>query len=282
MITTNQQTDLLPQHTETEIEALRDDLKAHGLKVPVIVDEDQQIIDGRLRAKLCDELSIDWRQSARVEADLNVDQKAALRIKLNLLRRSAQPNTSQRREYVRTLIKAEPQLSNGTVGKLCGMDSSSVSRIRSRMETNGEAKAAEVTTGLDGRIRQKPQGSERPKIADKGVREPPTENDTPHPLHLPQGSECTSAETLAQPQNQESSAELPVAANDTTLVSQPSTITESAVTAPEGRLEFSELNLKLVKAMSANDGRWEWLGEDGQGNRYLVNCRRIQEVRKAG
>ena len=52
----------------TEIEALREDLKANGLKVPVITDENNQIIDGHLRAKLCDELKIDWRQTARIEA----------------------------------------------------------------------------------------------------------------------------------------------------------------------------------------------------------------------
>jgi site-specific DNA-methyltransferase (adenine-specific) len=275
MITTNQQTDLLPQHTVTEIEALRDDLKAHGLKVPVITDENGDVIDGHLRANLCDELGIDWRQSARVEAGLTADQKAALRIKLNLLRRSTQPDSNQRREYVRTLIKAEPQLSNGTVAKLCGMDASNVSRIRSKMETNGEAKAADVTTGLDGRTRQKPQRSERPKPAAKG--QPLPHNGNLHVVSM-KAPECATAETTAE----SPAADVPVSANDTAVVSQPSTQAESAVATPEGHLEFSALNLTFIKTMAAHDGRWEWIGTDDQGNRYVVNCRRVQEVRKAG
>ncbi len=83
--------ELLPLHTPTEVEALREDLKANGLKVLVVIDENGGVIDGRLRAKLCDELKIDWRPTAKVEPGLTADQKAALRIRLNLLRRSTPP-----------------------------------------------------------------------------------------------------------------------------------------------------------------------------------------------
>ena len=272
-MTIYQPTDLLPQHTRTEIEALRDDLKAHGLKVPVITDESGEVIDGRLRAKFCDELAIDWRQSARVEAGLTADQKAALRIKLNLLRRSTPPNGNQRREYVRTLIKAEPQLSNGTVAKLCGMDASNVSRIRSQMEKKGEAKPAEVTTGLDGRIRQKPQRSERPKPADQGL----PHNGKLHVVSL-KAPECTTASPAAEPPKPAEQS----GASDTAVASQSVMNTEPAVATPEGHLEFSSLNLTFIKTTTAHDGRWEWIGTDDQGNRYVVNCRRVQEVRKAG
>jgi hypothetical protein len=93
--------ELLPLHTAAETEALREDLKANGLKVPIITDDIGEVIDGRLRARLCDELNIDWRLTAKVEPGLNDNQKAALRIKLNLLWRTTPPTAKQRREYVR-------------------------------------------------------------------------------------------------------------------------------------------------------------------------------------
>jgi hypothetical protein len=154
---------------------LRDDLRVNGLKVPVVIDDADTIIDGRLRARLCDTLGIDWRQTAKVESGLTDDQKAALRIRLNLLRRSTPPTAAQRREYVRTLLKAEPELSNGTIAHLCGMDPSSISRIRSGMEVKGEVKAAEVTTGRDGRVRPKAQRSERPTTVAKSARQQSTQ-----------------------------------------------------------------------------------------------------------
>ena len=64
MNTINQVTDHLPSHTETEVQALREDIKANGLKVPVVIDASDTVIDGRLRVRLCEELKIDWRKTA--------------------------------------------------------------------------------------------------------------------------------------------------------------------------------------------------------------------------
>lgn len=52
MNTMNQVTDHLPSHTTTEEEALRDDIKTNGLKVPVVIDDSDNVIDGRLRVRL--------------------------------------------------------------------------------------------------------------------------------------------------------------------------------------------------------------------------------------
>lgn len=275
--------DLLQSHTTSEVEALREDLKANGLKVPVIVDETGEIIDGRLRARLCEELEIEWRPTARVESGLSADQKAALRIKLNLLRRSTPPTASQRREYVRTLIKAEPGLSNGSIAKMCGMDPSNVSRIRSEMVTKGEAKAAAVTTGLDGKTRQKPVRSERPKPV------------SPAPSSSSPRREVAPAEAAAKPEStakHQAAGQLsdkPVvlghAAADAPLVLRQAEAADGfPADAKEGCLDCSSFKLKLVQAVSARNGCWEWLAQDEQGNRYHVSCRRVEvvEARKVG
>ncbi len=149
--------DVLPQHTSLEIEALKQDLKANGLKVPVIVDETGEIIDGRLRADLCDKLSLPWRPTAMTEAGLTADQKAALRIKLNFLRRNTPPNAKQKRKFLEVILKAETHLSNGAIAQLCGLDDSTVSKKRKKLVNAGEVSAASVVTGVDGVPRWKPQ-----------------------------------------------------------------------------------------------------------------------------
>jgi hypothetical protein len=268
--------EFLPVHTSTEIEALREDLKANGLKVQVVIDENGGVIDGRLRAKLCDELKIDWRQTARVESGLTDDQKAALRIRLNLLRRNTPPTASQRRECVRTLLKADAKLSNGTIAKLCGMDPSNVSRIRSEMVKKGEAQTADVTIGVDDRTRQKPPRSERPRITPKATSEHPSTGETVQILQLPQAPICAQANPLP-------SAVVQPDAEEPVVLNQPVAANESPVEADEGCLDCSSLKLKLVQAVSVRNGCWEWLAKDEQGNRYLISCRRVEmEARKVG
>jgi hypothetical protein len=167
---------------------------------------------------------------------------------------------------------------------LCGMDSSNVSRIRSKMEKNGEAQAAEVTTGLDGRIRQKALRSERPKPAPRKMPQHPSNAECLQLVHLPQGSICSQANPVAKTSTMEllplhSAANHPA---DQRVVLNQAATRELPTDAEQGRLEFSSLNLTFIKTTTAHDGRWEWIGKDDQGNHYVENCRRVQEVRKAG
>ncbi len=289
MITNRPQLDILPQHTPTEVEALREELKANGLKVPV-VDETDTVIDGRLRASLCDELKIDWRLTAKMESGLSDDQKAALRIRLNLLRRSTPPTASQRREYVRTLLKAEPTLSNGSIGRLCGMDSSNVSRIRSEMEAVGEAKPVDATTGLDGKTRQKPPRQAAPKPAARQIPQASSKPEVQEVVKLPQRQPRVSVETTARPTDDRSPIMAAVGDSPSTS-SVPVMSTETASEAPQaegkqGRLECSTFKLTLTKAVSARSGCWEWLAKDEQGNNYHLTCRQVEvatsELRKVG
>lgn len=252
----------LPCHTPSEIEALRDDLKVNGLKVPVIVDENGGIIDGKLRATLCEKLDIPWRQTTKVEAGLTADQKAALRIKLNILRRSTPPTAQQKRGFLEVILKAEPFLSNGAIAKLCGMDDSTVSKKRKKLEEAGEVEPVKAVTGLDNVIRQKPQRNERPKPST--VTPSSSENETPTVVRLPERPDTTPQQSVA-----------PVTTAE--VQDDPATV-EPVVVTPVGRLESPAINLKLVTVVSERNGGFEWIAQDEAGNSYHLTCRRVEAV----
>jgi len=272
MNTINQVTDHLPSHTETEVEALRDDIKANGLKVPVVIDDSDTVIDGRLRVRLCDELEIDWRKTTTLESKLTDDQKAALRIRLNLLRRSTPPTASQRREYVKTLLKADPNMSNATFGALCGMDASSVSRIRSQMEKKSEVEAAKSTTGLDGRT--------RPKVQRISRQEEESQNDGGELKVFPpheDGQVPPTETTIQNPASESSTSALQTGMSASEAGNQRAAA-KALTTGSEGHLDCRSVKLRFIEEVSVQDGSWEWVGEDENANRYQIICRRMVAV----
>lgn len=256
----NQPIDVLPQHNPDEVDALFEDLRANGLKVAVIVDENGEIIDGRLRSKLCDRLNIPWRPTATEALDLTDDQKAALRIKLNLLRRNTPPTAEQKRKCMEVILKAESHLSNGAIAKLCGYDHSTVSKYRKKLEEAGEIQRATTATGSDNITRRKPERKDRPKSTPKEVPQAAAEAAE---ATEPKSVTCDpppSSIKLAETQEIESVPEEPT---------------------PEtwvGCLESSAVNLKLVKTVSERDGYWEWMAQDDQGNSYHLTCKRMVTV----
>ncbi len=142
--------DILPPHTAAEEHALRTDLtETRRLLVPVVVDEGGKIIDGILRSKICTELGIDWMNGAELVHGLSAAEKQALRIRLNILRRTTPPNRKQRQEYIAILLKADPSLSTAAVAQLVGVDPTTVGRHRSLLHL-----PELVIKGLDGKTRK--------------------------------------------------------------------------------------------------------------------------------
>jgi len=139
----------LPRHSAAEVVAMKEDLQHHGLLTPIVVDEQGNIIDGRERAPLCDELKIDWKATAKV-VKVSPEQAAAMRLRLNLLHRKKLPTREQRQAYVEVMIKGEPELSDSYIASLCGYSAMQVGRIRSSLGTAG---AAAQRKGKDGKVR---------------------------------------------------------------------------------------------------------------------------------
>lgn len=90
---------LLPRLTDDENAALRADIKANGIRVPIDVDESGTIIDGHHRAWIAGELGVDCPR--RVVAGLTSDQKRQHAIAVNAYRR--QLSREARRELIAKL-----------------------------------------------------------------------------------------------------------------------------------------------------------------------------------
>lgn len=77
--------DLLPPLSTDEFEALQADIKANGVLVPIVVDENGVILDGHHRYK------IDNDAPRRVVKGLSESEKQAFTIRANLVRRNLSP-----------------------------------------------------------------------------------------------------------------------------------------------------------------------------------------------
>ena len=84
---------ILPPLSTDEFAALKADIKANGVQVPIVVDENGAILDGHHRFK------IDKNAPRRVVEGLSLGEKEAYTIRANLARRNLSPE--QRREVTR-------------------------------------------------------------------------------------------------------------------------------------------------------------------------------------
>lgn len=163
----NNETDFLPPHTDDERENLRADIEANGLQVGVVVDEHGEIIDGRLRAELCEALKIDWKEGADIKAGLSDAKKNALRIRLNILRRSTPPTQEQQQEFQRILLLAHSELSDATIAKMCGSTQSTIWRRRQELIESQELEKQKESLGLDNVTRKLPKRQTRTIVKSK-------------------------------------------------------------------------------------------------------------------
>jgi Homeodomain-like domain len=76
---------ILPPLTPEEYAALKADIAANGVRVPIERDEAGEIIDGFNRAEICEELGIEC--PANIRKDLTETEKRELALSLNLTRR---------------------------------------------------------------------------------------------------------------------------------------------------------------------------------------------------
>lgn len=151
---TNDPYRILPRHTANELQALRESIQTNGLLDSVIVDAENNIIDGHARRDICVELGVDWMAGADVRVGLSDAQKRAMAISLNLARRSTAPSAQQRREYAETLLIADSKQSDQCIASIVGIDRSSVNRLRKQLVQSHKLTAALTTIGMDGKTRK--------------------------------------------------------------------------------------------------------------------------------
>jgi hypothetical protein len=137
---------LLPPLSEEEYASLFDDIAAGGVKVPIDVDEQGEILDGHHRKRICDELGIEC--PTRV-VELPESAKADYALTVNLARRHL--DRMQRRQLVANSLKLDYRLGDRVHARRCGVDHKTVTSVRGDLVAVGEIPHLPEREGADGK-----------------------------------------------------------------------------------------------------------------------------------
>ena len=164
---------VMPPLSADEYQDLFEDIKENGVLVPILVDEDEVVIDGHHRSKIAAELGIPCPEeiiTGKPEAE-----KRGMAFGLNLKRRHL--NREQRRVLIAESLKADPQLSNVEHARRTGTSDKTVKTVRDGLVATSEIPKLDKTTGADGRVRPASQPP-RPEPEPEATPEP---EGTPEP-----------------------------------------------------------------------------------------------------
>lgn len=143
---------LLPPLSDAEYAALREDIRAAGVRVPIDVDEDGNILDGHHRKKIADELGVECPE--RVVRDLPEFAKVDYALTVNLTRRHL--DKEGRKALVTRSLKRDPRLSDREHARRCGVSHTYVSGVREALEAAEQLATSASRVGKDGRERPVP------------------------------------------------------------------------------------------------------------------------------
>ena len=117
--------------------------------MPILVDQDGEIIDGWHRDLACRELGIHCPQEVRhFESDSERLQAA---ISLNANRRHL--TCAQKRELIAALLKADPAMNDNHLGDIVGVSKNTVASVRNELESTRQIDKLEQRRGRDGKDR---------------------------------------------------------------------------------------------------------------------------------
>lgn len=133
---------LLPPLSRDEYAALKADIEAHGVQVPVIVDEDGEVIDGHHRMQIAQELGVPCPTVVR--EGLSDAEKRRMARNLNMQRR--QLSTKQKRQIIADELAEDPGQSNNSLAKRLGVSDMTVASVRSEYGLHQD-----VRVGADGK-----------------------------------------------------------------------------------------------------------------------------------
>ena len=156
----------MPPLSHVEMAELRASIEAHGVQVPVIVDEYGEILDGHHRMKLAAELGIECPREVR--EGLSEEAKRTL-------------NTARRhltREQLRALITGQlsdtPERSDRQIAKDMGVSHHTVASERERLVGRGQIAHVERRTDTKGRMQPaKKAAANKPAAMPKPKAPPP-------------------------------------------------------------------------------------------------------------
>lgn len=124
---------LLPPLPPDEYEALKSNIALNGIIVPVVTDENDNILDGFARRQIAEELG--YECPTVVEPGLTEEEKRLLVRALNLARR--QMNQAERRQLIADQLQETPHRSNKWIAKRLGSTHRTVKAVRDHLEAGG-------------------------------------------------------------------------------------------------------------------------------------------------
>jgi hypothetical protein len=168
---------IFPLMEGAEFDELVADIKAHGLREPIVLYEGL-ILDGRNRYRACIKAGVEpsfapsaWR--------LPNDDPAGYVISANIRRRHL--TAEQKRDLIAKLLKAQPEKSDRQIAKTANASPTFVGKIRAEKEAVGDVSTVDTRTDTKGRKqpakRAKPEAKARlpkhdsriiaPRLADR-------------------------------------------------------------------------------------------------------------------
>jgi ParB-like chromosome segregation protein Spo0J len=135
----------MPALDAEELDALRADIEANGVLVPVVKDQHGRILDGNHRAAIATELGMDYPTvTVTVADDEDAWDKA---VSLNCARRHL--TREQRRELVTAEIIRRPNDSDRAIARRVGCSPSTVGSVRAERRQWAEELTAQIREELD-------------------------------------------------------------------------------------------------------------------------------------
>lgn len=142
---------VMPPLAPDEFEALKSDIAARGVQVPVEYDEMNNILDGHHRVQACQELGIThWPMLIR--HGMSEEEKRRHARRLNLDRRHL--DQAQRRDLIAAELKENPSASNRAIGAGLNVDDKTVAKVRQSLESTAEIPQSTERVGRDKRTRR--------------------------------------------------------------------------------------------------------------------------------
>jgi site-specific DNA-methyltransferase (adenine-specific) len=137
----------VPSATPEEYDALKLSIATFGVRQPIVVDEFGNVIDGRLRLRVCKELGIPCPRIT--VSKLSTLEKRRLAVDLDVCRKHC--GSELRKEVAADILKRSPISSDREVARKCGLDRKKVAEVRETLESGGSIPHLTHRRGKDGK-----------------------------------------------------------------------------------------------------------------------------------
>jgi ParB-like chromosome segregation protein Spo0J len=140
---------LLPPLSPDEYQALLESIRQYGVRVPALVDQHGNLVDGRHRDRASNELGQYCPREVRyfeTEAE-----KLETALTLNCRRRHL--TRTQRRELIACYLKKDPGINDKHLGEIVGVSKNTVANVRGQLEATCQIDKLVVRRGRDGKKR---------------------------------------------------------------------------------------------------------------------------------